>query len=66
MNIREFEFLHTLANERRAELEQDLAVEAQLADANGATEPRRHVLLSVTVAAILLVVIVASSAHLFL
>lgn len=66
MDTRNFQLLYTLAKERRAEIEHDLEVQALLNEDKEVGDARRHVLLSVTVAVVLLVVIVASSAHLFL
>jgi len=66
MDIREFEFLHTLVKERRAELQHDLEVEALLHDPSVIADNHRKLTLTLTVAAVLLVVIVASSAHLFI
>jgi hypothetical protein len=66
VDIREFEFLNTLVKERRAELQHVLEVEALLHDPSVVVEDHRKLMLTLTVAAVLLVVIVASSAHLFI
>jgi hypothetical protein len=65
MDTRNFQLFYTLVKERRAELQHDLEVEAMLNQDKDVTTARRHVLLSVSVAAVLLVIIIASSAHLF-
>lgn len=66
MDSREFEFLQNVIKERQSQLLRDLEVEALLAETRQGPDIRRQVVVSLVLAAVLLVVIVASSAHLFI